>query len=106
MFLLTNRLIVKLKQDLEPVYIHIIYQALINLKCHNKFHEDIAKSLSSDEMLTFSDIVEIQTKKTKNAPENIFLDGKETSENRNDTESKYDSVKDFLRQLLVLRFQI
>ena len=63
-------IVVKLKRDLkyrghvyfEPVRPNIIYQALTYLKLHNKFYKDIfiAKSLSSEGMFKFSDIVEIQ----------------------------------------------
>ena len=62
-------IVVKLKRDLkyrghvyfEPVRAHIIYQALIYLKLHNKYYKDIsiAKGLSSEDMFKFSDIVEI-----------------------------------------------
>ena len=58
-------IVVKLKRDLkyrghvyfEPIRPHVIYQALIYLKSHNKFYEDIsiAKSLSSEDLLKFSD---------------------------------------------------
>ena len=58
-------IVVKLKRDLkyrghvyfEPIRPHVIYQAMIYLKSHNKFYEDIsvAKSLSSEDMLKFSD---------------------------------------------------
>ena len=61
---------VKLKRDFkyrdhvyfEPVRPHVIYQALIYLKSHNKFYEDIsiAKGLSSEDMLKFFDFVEMQ----------------------------------------------
>ena len=54
---------VKLKRDLkysdhvyfESVFPHIIYQALIYLKSHIEFYEDISitKSLSSEDMLIF-----------------------------------------------------
>ena len=63
-------LMVKLNRDLkyrvnvyfEPVSPHVIYQALIYLKSHNKFYEDIsiAEGLSSEGMLKFSNFFEMQ----------------------------------------------
>ena len=63
-------IVVKLKRDLkykghvyfEPICAHVIYQTLTYLKSHNKFYEDvsIAKGLSSEDKLKFSDFVEIQ----------------------------------------------
>ena len=67
----------------EVVRPHIIYQALAYLKSHNKFYRDISivKGLSSEDMFKFSDIAEIQ------GGCNIS-DGKEMSENINDTRNK------------------
>ena len=53
----------------------------------------IAKCLSSEDMLRFSDIVENQGQ-SKNVTEKIITDRKEVSENRNDNETEYTSVED------------
>ena len=77
----------------EPVRPNmVIYQVLAYLKSHHKFYEDIsiAKGLSSKDMLRFSDIVEIQ-RQNENVTKKIISDRKETSENRNDTETEYAS---------------
>ena len=81
--------IVKLKWGLkwsghlyfESVCPHIIYQAIAYLKSHNKFYEDIPviEGLSSEDMLTFSDI-------------NDEIQG----ENDTDYETEYASVEDLL----------
>ena len=94
---------------------HITYVALAYLKSNNKFYEDvsISKGLLSKDKFKFSDIVEIQGQ-NKNVNEKIISDRKKISENRNDTETEYDSVEDPLnmhelhqmRRLLFLRFQI
>ena len=74
-------IVVKLKPHLkyrgheyfEPVRPYVIYQALTNLKLHNKFYEDIsiAKGHSSEDMFKFSDIVEIQGETEKSTAESI-----------------------------------
>ena len=89
-------IVVKLKRDLkyrghvyfEPVCPHVIYQALIYLKLHNKFYEDIsiAKGLSNEDMLKFSDFVEMQGETEKGTAESI--------ENVNESEAEYASVED------------
>ena len=89
-------IVVKLKQVLkcqghvffEPVRPYIIYQALSYSKSHNKFYKDnsIKKGLSSEDMFKFSDIVETQGE-TESDAENIS-DGKEMTENVNDTRSE------------------
>ena len=63
-------IVVKLKQDLkyrghvyfEPFRSHILYQTLTYLKSYNEFYENtsIAKGLSSEDIIKFSDNVEIQ----------------------------------------------
>ena len=94
---------------------HITYKVLAYLKSNNKFYEDVSiwKGLLSKDKFTFSDIVEIQGQ-NKTVTEKIISDRKKISENRNDTETEYDSVEDPLnmqelhqmRRLLFLRFQI
>ena len=89
-------IVVKLKRDLkyrghvyfEPVCPHVIYQVLIYLKSHNKFYEDIslAKGLSNEDMLTFSDFVEMLGETQKGTAESI--------ENVNESEKEYASVED------------
>ena len=51
----------------------IIYQALAYLNSHNKFYEDIsiAKGLSSEDMFSFSDIVESQEQNKNVTEKNI-----------------------------------
>ena len=95
-------IVVKLKWDLkyrghvyfEPVRLHVIYQALIYLKSRNKFYEDIsiAKGLSSEDMLKFSDFVEMQGETEKGTAESIC----NPKENVNESESEYASVEDRL----------
>ena len=95
-------IVVKLKRDLkyrghvyfEPVRPHVIYQALIHLKSRNKFYEDIsiAKGLSSEDMLKFSDFVEMQGETEKGTAESIC----NPKENVNESESEYASVEDRL----------
>ena len=60
---------------------HII--ALTYLKSHDKFCEDISitKALSSDEMLRFSDSLEIQGE-NECATQKVILNGKEICENK------------------------
>ena len=93
-------MVVKLTRDhkyrshayFEAVRPHVIYQALIYLKSHNKFYEDIsiAKGLSSEDMLKFSDFVEMQGGTEKGTAE-IICNAKE---NVNETETEYASVED------------
>ena len=93
-------IVVKLKRDLkyrghvyfEPVRPHVIYQALIHLKSHNKFYEDIsiAKGLSSEDMLKFSDFVEMQGETEKGTAESIC----NAKENVNESKTEYASVED------------
>ena len=79
----------------ESVCPHIIYQALIYLKSHIKFYEDISitKSLSSEDMLIFFDINENQ-EETESVTENSISDGKEMNKNNNEnaSEAEYASV--------------
>ena len=62
----------------EPIWPHVIYQAIAYLKSHNKFYEDIsiAKSLLNEKIFRFSSIVEIQ-RKNKSVTEKLISDGKE-----------------------------
>ena len=93
-------IVVKLKRDLKymgHVYFglvrpHVIYQALIYLKSHNKFYEDIliAKGLLSEDMLKFSDFVEIQGETEKETAESIC----NAKGNVNESKTKYASVED------------
>ena len=59
---------------LEPVRPNNIYQGLTNFNAQNKFYKDIsiAKSLLSEEMFKFSNIVQVQGE-TKSNTEKIFL---------------------------------
>ena len=102
----SNVLVVfELKRDLkyrrhvyfEPVCPHITHQAHADLKSHNEFYEDIsvAKGLSREDMFRLFEIVEIQGE-NKNVTEKIISNRKEMSENRNDTETEYASIKDLL----------
>ena len=77
----SNRLVVKLRRDLkyrghvyfEPVCPQIIYHTLAYLKPHNKLYENtsIGKGLSSEDMLGFFDIVEIQGQNRNVTEKNI-----------------------------------
>ena len=102
----SNVLVVfELKRDLkyrrhvyfEPVCPHITHQAHADLKSRNEFYEDIsvAKGLSREDMFRLFEIVEIQGE-NKNVTEKIISNRKEMSENRNDTETEYASIKDLL----------
>ena len=102
----SNVLVVfELKRDLkyrrhvyfDPVCPHITHQAHADLKSHNEFYEDIsvAKGLSREDMFRLFEIVEIQGE-NKNVTEKIISNRKEMSENRNDTETEYASIKDLL----------
>ena len=93
-------IVVKLKRDLkyrgnvyfEPVRSHVIYQALIYLKPHNKFYEDIsiAKGFSSEDMFKFSDFVEMQGETEKGTAESIC----NAKDNVNESGTEYTSVED------------
>ena len=93
-------IMVKLKRDLkyrghlyfDPVGPHVIYQALIYLKSHNNFYEDIsiAKGLSSEYRLKFSNFVEMQGETEKGTAESI----RNAKENVNESETEYASVED------------
>ena len=81
----------------EAVWPQIIYQAFAYQKSLNKACKDvsIAKELSSEEIIKFSNIVEIQGK-NRSVTQKIILGGKEMSESTNDTETEYASVEDSL----------
>ena len=82
----------KLKRDLkyrshvyfESVLPHIVYQALTYLKPYNKFFEDISitKGLSSEDIINFFDIVEVQGQSECFDEKNVS-DGKEMAQNIN-----------------------
>ena len=76
----------------EPVRPHVIYQALIYLKSHIKFYEDISieKGLSSEDMLKFSNLVEMQGETEKSTAESIC----KAKENANESETEYPLVED------------
>ena len=83
-------IVVELKRDLkyrghvyfEIVCPHIVYQARTYLKSHYKFYGNIsiAKSLSSEDMFKFFDIVEIQGQ-SKCVTKKSVSDAREMTEN-------------------------
>ena len=80
----------------EPVRPRTIYQALAYLKSYNNFYKgiSIAKSLSSESMFKFSDIIEIQGHSEWVTEKNVS-DRKQITENINDrTETEFASVED------------
>ena len=99
----SNRLIlVKLKHDLEyrghayfePVRPRTIDQALTYLKSNNKSYEDISvtKDPSGEDMLKFSDIIEIQ-EETESVNENGISDEKEMNKNNNKMQVKQNKFQ-------------
>ena len=68
---------------------NIIYQALAYLKSHNELYDDISirNGLLSKDMFKFFDGVDIEGL-NESVTEKIVLNGKETSENINDTKAE------------------
>ena len=102
-------IVIKLKLDFkyrghvyfEPASPHIICKAQTYLKSHNKFYRDIAiaNGLLSEDMFTFSSIVENQGQ-SKSVAGKIISDGKEISKNINGSisETMFPSVEDPLNK--------
>ena len=98
-------IVIKLKLDFkyrdhvyfEPVSPQVICKAQTYLKSHNKFYRDIpiANGLLSEDMFTFSSIVENQGQ-SKSVAGKIISDGKEISKNINGSisETMFPSVED------------